>query len=579
MTLKYFMWGFQTHFQGLAESNAERVLQRLDKRFKPRVFLVGFLMQERNDRLAVCVAPDDCPFQPTLFATTLQRAALIEKADPANNSFHMHPRAHEMHLERIKLRAIMRAVKEAVDGHTESDGWKSYCGTPTLVEGYLVVAVLQVQRHVYESCYHLNKRTRLDFAVGIGLVETTIQELLTAYFERLRQPQPGEDLMGLEADQLIRVAARNVMNTAAWATGTTDGLHALYTACEAVSILHYEGSAGIGTVVIGAMDHPNVRMELELTSPVSIRDYGAVRKLLQLASSKLSLICDSASVLGLGHIRDNYDPSREDLFVVRFRTQFVWELLHAGQTMIHVAFGVPCLKCPGFDRERFERDVPRLMPKVEGASLRRLVDLAECVASQPHGTMLVISHDAIKEAERLHNQGSCVKPFSLTEDNVPWVTAIDGAVLCDPDGNCHAIGVILDGMASPRCTPTRGARYNSAVRYVYSVNNCIAVVKSEDGTVNVLPDLRPQLRKCDLEERLNEFSEVVAADVVEWKAFHALMKWFQEHKFYLTAEACEQVNRLRPVAEAKLEAADPGRMMIVYSDCKPHPDMNESYFT
>lgn len=577
-TLKYFMWGFQGHFQSLAESNAERLLQRLDSRFKPRVFLVGFLVDDRTDRLPICVSPDECPFQPELFATTLQRAKLIDESDAAHNYFHTHPRAHEMHLERIQKRALMQAVREAVEGHSESEGWMTFCGTPTPVEGFLVVPILQIQRSIYSECYHLQRSSRMDFAIETGLVHASIAELLNTFFDRLRQPKPGEGLLGIDAEQLIRTAAHTVMNTAAWATGSTDGLHALYTACEAISTLRYEGSAGIGNLVVAAADHPNVRMELELTAPVSISDFGAVRKLLQLASSHLSLICDSSSVLGLGHIRDGYDPSREDLFVVRFRTQFVWELLHAGQTLLHVAFGSPSLKAPGFDRERFESDVPRLMPTVEATALRRLVDLAACVAIQPHGTMLVITPDAAAEANRLRKQASCVKPFQLTEDNIPWVTAIDGAVLCDLNGHCHAVGVILDGLASDRCSPNRGARYNSAVRYAYGAGNRIAVVKSEDGGVDVLPYLRPQLEKRALETKLDELREYAAASEVPWKPFHVLMKWFQQHRFYLLAESCEEINRLRPLAEDKLEGAKSGRMMIVYEDFKPHPDMNDSYF-
>jgi len=68
------------------------------------------------------------------------------------------------------------------------------------------------------------------------------------------------------------------------------------------------------------------------------------------------------------------------------------------------------------------------------------------------------------------------------------VTAIDGAVLLDPDAYCYSIGVILDGKAAPgRGTSTRGARFNSAIRYVEtSPYPCLAIVVSEDGMVDVI---------------------------------------------------------------------------------------------
>jgi DNA integrity scanning protein DisA with diadenylate cyclase activity len=67
------------------------------------------------------------------------------------------------------------------------------------------------------------------------------------------------------------------------------------------------------------------------------------------------------------------------------------------------------------------------------------------------------------------------------------ITSIDGAVLLDPEGYCYSIGVILDGKASGHGNGTRGARYNSAVRYVESSPYpCLVVVVSEDGMVDVL---------------------------------------------------------------------------------------------
>ena len=77
------------------------------------------------------------------------------------------------------------------------------------------------------------------------------------------------------------------------------------------------------------------------------------------------------------------------------------------------------------------------------------------------------------------------------------VTSIDGALLIDRSGICHAIGVILDGLASPKGTPSRGARFNSAIRYVESAKSAntevLAIVVSEDGSVDVLPDLPAQV--------------------------------------------------------------------------------------
>jgi DNA integrity scanning protein DisA with diadenylate cyclase activity len=109
--------------------------------------------------------------------------------------------------------------------------------------------------------------------------------------------------------------------------------------------------------------------------------------------------------------------------------------------------------------------------------------------TQPHGTMIVVSERAAEEAARLASQCTRIDPVVLGDDMVRRVTSIDGAVLLDAEGRCHAVGVILDGRATEKGRPARGARYNSAQRYV-SDAGCptIAVVVSEDGRVDVLPE-------------------------------------------------------------------------------------------
>ncbi|RYD68878.1 MAG: hypothetical protein EOP53_28110, partial [Sphingobacteriales bacterium] len=109
------------------------------------------------------------------------------------------------------------------------------------------------------------------------------------------------------------------------------------------------------------------------------------------------------------------------------------------------------------------------------------------VMYQQKGTILVISEGAEEEAERLSKQAFKIKPFKINPNMLRLVTNIDGAVLLSPDGCCYAIGVILDGLASERGEPSRGSRFNSALRYSESNPfKCLAVVVSEDGIVNLI---------------------------------------------------------------------------------------------
>lgn len=71
-------------------------------------------------------------------------------------------------------------------------------------------------------------------------------------------------------------------------------------------------------------------------------------------------------------------------------------------------------------------------------------------------------------------------------------TSIDGAVLLDTQGQCHAFGVILDGIAEEG-TADRGARYNSICSYqkhfqsLYPASPLLCAVYSEDGMIDIFP--------------------------------------------------------------------------------------------
>jgi len=65
------------------------------------------------------------------------------------------------------------------------------------------------------------------------------------------------------------------------------------------------------------------------------------------------------------------------------------------------------------------------------------------------------------------------------------LTSIDGTVVLDTSGSCHAIGAILDGMASHCGDRARGGRYNSAVMYMGSAPAAsLIVVISHEGTID-----------------------------------------------------------------------------------------------
>jgi DNA integrity scanning protein DisA with diadenylate cyclase activity len=138
--------------------------------------------------------------------------------------------------------------------------------------------------------------------------------------------------------------------------------------------------------------------------------------------------------------------------------------------------------------DNFARVVRIVFPELSVDSTDYLWDLARKATTQPNGTILVISAGAAQEAQRLTRQCFRVVPRIMTPTVLRLVTNIDGAVLIEPNGICHAIGAILDGLATEKGDSSRGSRFNSALRYVNSSKYpVLAVVVSEDGWIDLLP--------------------------------------------------------------------------------------------
>jgi hypothetical protein len=441
--------------------------------------------------------------------------------------------------------------------------------------------VLQISRTIYDSHYRLTRdyvqeRTAVTYHRAPSLLSATIDEYMEECATFLHRPNPGTGLRIIEdEEELLRRAAKQLMYGPAWAGGNVRGLRGLFEACNAISTLEYEGKEGVGRLVLARPEHPALRIDLELLCPVPLRDYSAVRKLLQLATGDQCLLCDSAAIYGVGAVLDSYDVNYENLFVIRFTKNFMWDLSHAGNPLMYMRFGEPRARITGFPSDRFARDLPRIFPNITTEQSEKLNTLGRAVASQPHGTMLVVSSAAAQEASRLAKQATCLRPFPLTEAVIPRVTSIDGAVLVDLDGTCHAIGVILDGQAHRHCSPSRGARYNSAVRYAYGRTDCMVVIKSEDGMVNLFPSLRPQIKRSDLNAALKRLRAQALAAIAEVSELNQVMEWLSNHRFYLSADQCAEVNQLKEEAANRLPS-DAWRFH--YHEFQPDEEMNNSYF-
>jgi hypothetical protein len=177
--------------------------------------------------------------------------------------------------------------------------------------------------------------------------------------------------------------------------------------------------------------------------------------------------------------------------------------------------------------------------------------------------------------ELLGSQALPIEPSPLTSTLVRQVTSIDGAVLVDPEGKCHAIGVILDGTAGTFGDRSRGARFNSAARYLSDAPiGTVIILVSEDGMVNLLPNLAPQVRRSELDALLQNLRDAAAVEPADGPKFAGAFEKLERMSFYLSQAECDEGNALYADHWERRRAAGATLWPLQDDPLKPDPSMD-----
>jgi hypothetical protein len=301
------------------------------------------------------------------------------------------------------------------------------------------------------------------------------------FWERVRE------LRAVGHEEEFREAAAAAMAEALRPAVGPGAADALFGACETLSAEAYEGAETRGSLLLSPRGHPAVELVLELVDPTPLAATRAARKALELSRGEIAPLCDGAVIWALGRVAGPYDPARADLFEVRFTGGARWELRHAGERLLVVEGRPPARPVPTLGRARFEALARSVVAGHGALELARLWEAVSAVLATGRGSTVVVTAEAASEARRLAPQGTRIAPRTLSPEALQAATGIGGALLLDPAGVCHAIGVILDGVAGPEGARSRGSRFNSAANYVRGRPATLAVVVSDDGSVDLLP--------------------------------------------------------------------------------------------
>ncbi|GAB3852379.1 diadenylate cyclase [Hymenobacter terrigena] len=486
------IWPHQVRYREGAQALAQDLFDALDDDLKPFVLLLALPADDAHP--ARCLEPVDTGLPAAAFSDAVARGRVKQLTTPWP-----FPDRDDVTAATIRRKhqgiGIRDAVQETLNEIDEQGHYQHFSGWPVEINGYFVVTVLRLVRKPLRA-YPSLQPSRY-YTDGKPLAPSLLLAAMYRFNEEgvkaLSEAEPGASIFvrPRESEELLRAAGKTFLDTPAQALGLDPSVIKLFATCNTISSLRYEGAEGVGKLLLARRGHPNIEEIFALTCPTELTDYRAVRKLLEMTTPDVHLLADGENVYALGKQVGHYDAVREDLFVINFVTHYAWELQHAGHVLMRSHYGLPGLPRTRLSRTAFRKSLKRTFALTDAPKVERLWDVVLEASRQKHGTLLVITTEALAEADRLKLQCTLIEPVPLTPLITRLVTSIDGAVLLDPEGYCYSIGVILDGRASGRGDGTRGARYNSALRYVESSDYpCIAVVVSEDGMVDVISSVQ-----------------------------------------------------------------------------------------
>jgi hypothetical protein len=572
LVLTYFMWAYQPHFRSQMEHRAKQALAALGANIEVKALLVGVRLPEITNDHFVCIEPEDGEWNIAAFKDVHRRAGEI---------FTTHPDQHIIFLgdersmldkpENIRRKSVQKAIEEVLSRIDFDRGTRSFCGVPVRLGNFHVAPILQVAQLDIDTFPRLvNPIQFQERNSTTGIVQALISHLLDEASDNLDTKEPGRffNSFDSECSGLLRKAGKTLCNAIRLALKDWM-LHSVFENLNKISELRYEGEETLGTIIFAPTNLPSLNCDVALLQPIALGSHKLVRKVVEISDKQLGCICQGGEgIVGFGSLQDFGDTP---IFRAVFTGHYRWALYVNDTLLMNCAFGVPYVPQPRLTFKTFFSNIRRVLPRLPSKQGEALWDAVSAAMDQRHGTMLVVSDAASSEAQRLRSQAIAIEPIKLSSALVARISGIDGAILVDRDCNCHAIGVILDGIATNTGDPSRGARYNSALRYIESFRvPAVCLVVSEDGYVNMVPTLRHQIKKQDIEHHV-ELLKTLTSD-----NYHSTRSWLDKHRFYLTSEQCDVVNT--ELTRIQAEPFEVREMRFITDVFNPDPEMNESYY-
>jgi DisA bacterial checkpoint controller nucleotide-binding len=555
------MWSYQQRFRASIEDYACKVFAKFGMELRVKALLIGIRVPEILDVHPVCVEPGQGEWDLSLFSRCHERAVEIYTSHPKDSIL-----IFGYGDENIRRMSALHAVEEVFYNYDTNHATRTFCGDPVRVGNYHVVPVIQISKAEFDLFPHMPQPFKLEERnLPTGILEMILRQILLWASKDLDTKEPDRfSNVNVDVTSLLRQAAIELCNVIRFAVTDRD-YYDIFNAVNEISSLRYEGGETRGEIVFAPVNSPSLQQQVTFLQPVPLTSHRLARKIVEISNSDLPCVCSSKLGLsGLSKVIDDNNP----IFRVIFTGHYRWELYLNKLLLMTCAFGIPTHKSPKLTEAEFTSNTQRIL-RINTSQCQTLWKSVDAAMEQKHGTMIVISKAADTEAKRLQAQSLPITPIPLIPELVKRISGIDGAILVDRDCKCHALGVILDGLASENGDSSRGARFNSAIRYVESTKvKTICLVVSEDGYVDMIPKLLPQVSRQEIQRMVAYLAKSNNAD------YHKTLDWLDRHRFYMSDEQCKLIN----IELKRL----PNEEHCRYSfDAKPfifNPKMNDSYY-
>ena len=533
-----------------------------------QVVLVAFDLAGSHE-YPILVEPLEGSLKAHHLAGVLDRAETLSRAEARRASKDgIRPRRDQARMNRARAAAVV----EALEASGKFPGYRFFASRSSRIEDYAVHTCVGVKQSQFNDLPALDEPIGHSFyGENISLQHAVILECLRCADLTCSGEGTGGGFFVLEeAAEIVRRAAEGLVRGAvARATGRGYDVTGVV---NALSSLNYERSQATGRIAIAKQERPDIQVTVGFSHSVSLSDSRTMRKLLELSDDSMCVLTDGKRAYGLG----SYDPSPE-IMELSVRSNAQWELGVGGLWLLRVSNGKATLPHPKVDFDRFDDVVGRILGTFARARIRAIVEAARDAG---RGMTLVISSDPEEEARRLGAEAMVIEPQFLAPDSIAKLGRVDGAVLLGTNAKCHAFGVILDGEADGRGDRSRGSRFNSAVRYQKTQqkmgNQTVLIVLSVDGSVDIVPSLKPRIDRRAVEQAVSAYCSVCDSDGMDWRQYHRTRSAVERVEFYLNDEQCERLN----ASNGRVEYSGRSRRLksALSRQFLPDAEMNDSYF-